>query len=428
MPKINQKLTSGALQFTVFIAILIALLLGGLVLYAQTFLYFKEQSKATIDNIHFSNTGINYLLKQNELNTDTIALNFSEKNNQSIQGHISQWGIFIKAYVKSQHRKKVFIKSALAGGSMDTETTPTLFLQETYNPVSVVGNTKIKGVAYLPSQGIKTGYIGGQSYYGSQLVYGKIEKSELKLPNLEKKYLEQLKLYSENSKPINNDEFVNINSRKKILNSFEKKTIYIYSNRLLNIDDVAISGNVIIKSDTLIRVKKTAQLKDVIIIAPIVEIEDETSGCFQVMARKKILVGKKCSLSYPSALVLLQDNRNINNQSNQKYDNQIFIDKESNIKGCVCYFQTKEILSDFNTQIVLEEKSSIKGQVYCEGSFELKGTVSGSVFTRQFIANQLGSIFVNHIYNGVIENDNIPKIYSGLIYENHTKVVMKWLY
>jgi cytoskeletal protein CcmA (bactofilin family) len=428
MIKINQKLTSGALQFTVFIAILIALLLGGLILYAQTFLYFKEQSKATIDNIHFCNTGINYLLKQNELNTDTIALNFNEKNNQSVHGNLSQWGIFLKAYVKTQHRKKVFVKTALVGSLMDTESTPTLFLQETYNPISLVGNTKIKGIAYLPSQGIKTGYIGGESYYGNQLVYGKIEKSESKLPNLEKKYLEQLKLYNKNSKPINQDEFVNNNTRKKIINSFEKKTKYIYSNRTLNLDGIIISGNIIIKSDTLIRLKKTAQLKDVILIAPIVEIEDETSGCFQVMATKKIFVGKKCNLGYPSALVLLHDKRNTNSQTNQKNDNQIFIDKESAIKGCVCYLQTEDIASDFTTQIVLGEKSSIKGQVYCEGSFELKGTVSGSIFTKQFIANQIGSIFVNHIYNGVIENDHIPRVYSGLIFEDHTKVIMKWLY
>ncbi len=70
----------------------------------------------------------------------------------------------------------------------------------------------------------------------------------------------------------------------------------------------------------------------------------------------------------------------------------------------------------------------LKGQLYCKGNLDLKGTVSGAVYTRQFVANEAGSIFVNHLYNAVIENEHIPKQYGGFIFEKEPKIVLKWMY
>jgi cytoskeletal protein CcmA (bactofilin family) len=425
---LHHKLKSGALQFAVFISVLIALLLGGLLLYAYTFGYFKEQSKATIENIQLTDTAINYLLQQSEISSDTISLDLLENNNQTIQVHVSPWGIFQKVFVKAQHRKKIFIKTAFIGTLSDVEESPTLYLQETYNPLTLVGNTKIKGNAFLPSQGVRSGYIAGESYYGSQLIYGKVEKSGVNLPKLNKNNHEQLLFYISSIKPTNQADFISLESNKKIVNSFKQKTKNVYSTQQIILENIEISGNIIIKSDTLIQVKKTAKLKEAILIAPIIEIEEGTSGAFQAIATNKISVDKNCKLYYPSALVLYQDNQNQNSISINTTDNQVFINSNTQINGSVCYFQTKTFTSDFNTQIVLEEDSRIKGQVYCEGSFALKGTVSGSVYTKQFIANQAGSIFVNHIYNGTIENETISKLFGGILFENQPKTVLKWLY
>lgn len=426
--KINYKLKSGALQFTVFVAVLIALLLSGLMLYAYTFMYMKEQSKGAIENIQFSDTGIDYLLKQPQINTDTVTIDFVKKGNQTIKVHLSQWGVFEKALTISQFRKKKFIKTAIIGSRINSEESPTLFLQETQNPLTIVGNTSIKGIAYLPSQGVKPGYIAGNSYYGSQLIYGSMQKSTPILPKLGKSVIDVLVFYMKDYKPMSQEDYINLETNQRIINSFKAKTKVAYSKGIIILENREITGNIIIKSDTLIRIKKTALLKDLILIAPIIEIEDGTTGNFQAIASKRITVGKECKLNYPSALVLFQDNKNNPNLvSNNTFDNQIFIDFGTIIKGSVCYFQTKE-LADFQAQIVLEKETRIKGQVYCNGNFELRGTVSGSVYTKQFVANQAGSIFVNHIYNGMIENENIPIIFGGIVFENEPKTVMKWLY
>jgi hypothetical protein len=426
--KLSVKLKASALQFTVFISVLIALLLSGLVLYAYTFIYFKEQSKAGIENIQLADVAMQYSLKQSNTNNDTIDLDIVNKENQSVRLHTSQWGIFEKVFVKTQHRKKIFTKTSLVGSSFKSESDPTLFLQETYNPLSLVGKTKIKGIAYLPSQGVKSAYIAGESYYGSQLIYGKTEKSSLTLPKLTGNFKEQIQLYTKEYKPANQKEFITVAVANKIVNSFKKPTKSIFSSSQIILENKQISGNIIIKSEVSIKVKRTSLLKDLILIAPMVEIEDGTTGNFQVIATKKITVGKDCKLLYPSALVLFQDNKNVALLAEEKLENKIFIDSKSRVSGCVCYFQTKEILSDFTTQIILEGESKIKGQVYCEGSFELKGTVSGSIYTKQFTANQSGSVFVNHIYNGTIENENIPTVFGGILFDSRPKIVMKCLY
>ncbi|RTY77500.1 hypothetical protein EKL97_15260 [Flavobacterium sp. LS1P28] len=426
--KLNLKLKSGALQFTVLIAVLIALLLSGLILYAHTFIYMKEQSKGAIENIQLSDTGIEYLLKQYEINTDTLTIDFVKKENQTIKVHLSQWGIFEKAFTISQFREKKFVKTAIIGSLLNSEESPTLFLQETQNPLTVVGNTTIKGNAYLPTQGVKPGYIAGNSYYGSQLIYGTIRKSSPALPKLNKNIIDVLIFYLEEYEPISQENYINLETNSKITVSFKEKTKGAYSKDPIILENQEISGNIMIKSDTLIRIKKTARLKDLILIAPIIEIEQGTIGNFQAIASKRITLGQDCTLNYPSALVLFQDNKNDPNiVSSKPFDNQILIDTGTIIKGSVCFIQTKE-LPDFQTLMVLEKEARIKGQVYCNGNFELKGTVSGSVYTKQFIANQSGSIFLNHIYNGTIENENIPTVFGGIVFEAAPKTIMKWLY
>jgi hypothetical protein len=426
--KLICKIKSGALQFTVFVAVLIALLLAGLILYAYTFIYMKEQSKGAIENIQITDIGIQYLLEQKEINLDTAQIDFFKKENQTIKTCLSQWGIFQKGITITQFRKKKFTKTALIGSLIKSDESPTLFLQETHNGLTVVGNTAIHGNAYLPTQGVNSGYIAGNSYYGSQLIYGTVKKSTAELPKLEKTVLESVQYYLKEYKPGNQGDYINLNSVLKITNSFKTKTKGYYSPDPIVLENKMISGNIIIKSETSITIKKTAILKDLILIAPIIEIEEETIGNFQAIASKKITLGKSCHLNYPTALLLYQDNKNNPNEtSNIPFDNQIFIDSKSIVKGSICYIQTKET-PDFKTQIILEKDARIKGQVYCNGNFEIKGTVSGSVYTKQFVANQSGSIFMNHIYNATIENQNIPMMYGGILLEQEPKTVLQWLY
>ena len=422
-----KKLRSGALQFTVFIGLLIALLLGALVLYAYTFHYMKEQAKGTVAMIQLSNFGIDYLMTEPIMSSDTLLVPLQEEVNKSIQVQLAQWGVFEKAYSKAHFRNKHFIKTAIIGGKFSTDNTPVLYLQETQNALSLVGSTIIKGAVYLPSQGVKTGYIAGNSYYGATLIDGTIEKSKTSLPPLSKNVLASLdELFKMN--PSEQQGMETVNPAKLTVQSFETITKYWVSKNPIVLENVSITGNIIIKSNQQIQVKASAHLKDVILVAPTVIIEEATKGVFQVLASKQITVHKNCELNYPSSLVLYQEELDSSQRNTPNSTiNQIFIDTGTLIRGVVLYYNKKEV-SNFDTAIKIENGVTIKGQVYCNGNIDLQGTVSGILLTKQFLANQAGSIYVNHIYNGRINNDDLPSSYGGLLFEQQPKTIMKWLY
>jgi hypothetical protein len=107
--------------------------------------------------------------------------------------------------------------------------------------------------------------------------------------------------------------------------------------------------------------------------------------------------------------------------------NRIVINDYSTIKGLVM-FRGIEMPNNYKTQISMTEKSIVSGEVYCNQNLELLGTVYGTVYTNNFLANQAGSIYQNHIYNGTILANELPKEFSGLAFRDSKKKVLKWLY
>jgi|688.fasta_scaffold30750_6 hypothetical protein len=425
MKKLHQhKVFSGALQFTIFIGVIIALILAGLVMLQNTHNFFIQQSKASIENIQLANSGITFLKQQNNLIADTTTIDQLSDTNQKIEVQSSQWGIYEKAIVKTTHREKIFYKSALLGTQIENSQRPTLYLQDNFKPLVVVGNAILKGIIFLPSQGVKPGYIAGESYYGKELVQGTTRNSNTKLPELKKNYKEILEGFLQ-FQEFNSNRFLGGNEVLKYKNSFLKPTKVWYSKNEIVLDNNNLLGNIIIKSEQKIVIKKTAILKDIMIIAPIIVIEDDVYGCFQALANKQIKVGKNCKLSYPSALVFIQEKNEI--LDTQKLEAPIYIDKKTEIRGSIVYFKsTKE--NDFKVQIMLNEETLVKGEVYCEGNVELNGKVVGSVYTEQFIVNKAGTTFINHIYNGQIVDDNFPEMFCGLVFKDNQKGVAKWMH
>jgi len=422
---LRHKVRSGALQFTVFISVVIAFILAGAILLAYTHGFFMQQSKATISNIQLADSGIAILLKQASLDNDTISLNLpNSPENQVVKMQLSRWGVFEKAYVVATNRHKRFTKCSLIGSSFKSALRPAVYLQETFNPLAVVGSTKIEGVAYLPEQGLRPGNISGNSYYGTELIYGTIKRSTVKLPELTYDYTQSLLYYLDEYKPKNSENYIALEG--KVENSFANEVKGYYSPDAIILNEVSLWGNLIIRSSSKVTVKKAAFLKDIIIVAPVVELEDGVTGNFQVIANKTIKVGKKCKLSYPSALVIIKK-ESIETPSEDLFYNKIFIGENSIVGGSVCYL-SDQIEKNYKVNILVSPNSFIRGEIYCEGNLELRGTVAGSVYTQQFITNESGTVFLNHLYNAQIISNNLPEVFGGILFKNEQKSIMKWLY
>jgi hypothetical protein len=413
------RLKSGALQFAIYTGAIVALLLLGVILYLHTFKMLRQNSEIGIDNIKAANIGFFKATKENNITSDTIIITDFNDQNQKVKIVNTFWGVFQKTVVLAENKNKKFDKCGLIGSVFSEEQRLSLYLKNNYKPLIVVGNTRIEGNVVIPEQGVQSGYIAGNSYLGDQLIYGNSKISSQDLPKLNNSLLNELDKYDKENKNRLSNYILNTNDKN--VNSFLSKTKVIYDKNSFSVSQEII-GNFIIKSDNTITITATSKLKDVVVMAPEIIIEDDVKGSFQAIAINKIQVGKNVNLSYPSAIVINENKGVLTEEA------QIVIDEFSTIKGIILFKTNKDLSNSFATHLKILENTKILGDVYCEGNFELKGEVWGSVYTHQFVSNTAGTIFINHLYNAKISAKSFPAFYSGLLFENQTKSTMKWLY
>ena len=419
------KLKAGALQLTMFIVVVIALLLAVFIVLLHTHKTFKVQTGFVIETISNVDNGINYALQNKLQLNDTTLINLQDEDYKTLKVHQDFWGVFEKVIAVSNIKNKTFKKIALVGASQPNVNRTALYLEEQNRPLVVVGNTKIQGDVYLPKQGVRTGNISGHSYYGNQLIYGNTKTSQF-LPKLQLETLNQIKNFNKTYRNIDADQFLDLNIKRTYLNSFYKPLQAIYNRETIVLSEVSLTGHILVQSETKIIVDVTSNLKDVVLVAPIIQIKNNVEGVFQAFATKEITVGNNCKLNYPTSLVLEEKvQTNLHEATNHKETPLIKIKKGSKIKGSVIYLGTT---SNYKAQILIDEKTTIIGEVYCNRNLELLGNVYGSVFASGFVANQSGSVYQNHIYNGTIIVNNLVEEYVGLTFKNSKKDVAKWLY
>lgn len=412
------------MQYVIFIAVVIALLIFAFISLSYVQQAFKLKANTYIATIHNTNLAIDYSTK-NRLNyNEQIDLSFSETTNEKTTAIKKSWGTFDIITATATTKNESFTKQALLGGLPDNPYS--LYLQDNNQPLVVVGATRIEGNVQLPKQGIKRGTIAGNSFTGNQMVYGTIGLSTAILPQLKNR--EYLKELCKGSFQPTGTESIALIENSIIKNSFKEKTKNFTSNELIDLRNIQLTGNISIQSNSMIRVHETAELTDVLLIAPKIEILDNVKGTFQAFASKEIIVGKNCRLNYPSGLTIYEKKSpGASFRKTNKEFNKIEIQKGSELRGIISFLsENKE--NNYKPQVLLEESARVIGEIYCEGNFELKGTVTGSVYTKGFIANQFGSVYQNHIYNGKILFDDFPKEYSGLLLNITNQSVAKWLY
>ena len=112
--------------------------------------------------------------------------------------------------------------------------------------------------------------------------------------------------------------------------------------------------------------------------------------------------------------------------SNRTKIHGIKIDNHALVKGPVLFYSDDK-KNGYGTQILIEENAQVIGEVYCTKNLELRGKVSGVVYTDNFIAKQAGSVYSNHLYNAEINSSAISPKYNGLFIGEENKQVAKWV-
>ncbi|QLE02051.1 hypothetical protein HX109_10975 [Galbibacter sp. BG1] len=421
---LNKKVKGGALQFVLFIGVVIAILLLSFIGLTYAHRYFQKRGEFLLKAVEQANNGINYSLHNDIVLGDSVTIAMTEENDLSseIKATKKYWGLYELVSVKSSIHNQEFIKIALVGGWNQKGDRYSLFLKESNRPLVVVENTNIQGQLMLPRDGLRPGNMGGKSFTGSLSPPNKIKPSTSRLPKLSKGIMDKLELWLDGE--FGSElEPAQMNYPLNFKNSFKNKTLLLGSNGQISLDVGTLIGNVVVFSSSKITIGQNMKINDAIVIAPFIEIDKGFKGNLQAFASKELIVEKDVVLEYPSSLALY-------NKGLRYPKASITINEGADVKGGIVYWDDYDEKEQqlFTPQIEIHKGATVNGEIYCSRGLELLGKVKGSITTSYFIVNKFGSVYQNHIYGGQLNVDWRQDNYTGLLFNSEKKKIMKWLY
>ncbi len=416
---------AGSLFYAIVISLIIAITSSALILSAYLtriqFENFEISRQLNLD----ADSGLNLLLSKQSLiglnQQKTIDL-FSKAIDSVILSR-KLWGANEIIISKAVFKNKAVTRIAQAGYYPDSEHLWSLYLADEDKPLALCGSTLIKGNACLPKAGVKRAYIEGESFFGSTLINGEITQSDKTLPKFNKELIEHIEDVFSKKSLTENDSSIRIGNELRgdsLYNSFQNKTLVFISTVPMVISGGVYSGNIAVISNKQITVSSNALLKDVILYAPKINIEKNFRGNMQLFASDTISMDENVTLTYPSVLGLVKDEKSIGSS-------EIILNEKDTISGSVFIYKNDAAVLK-QAGLLVSEKAVIIGQVYSNGYVDLKGTIDGSLMCSKIMLSTASSMYENHLLNAVIDITKLPKYYTGinLTEESKVKRIVKW--
>lgn len=408
-------LKASALYVSIIIALVIAIFSASLISTAY-FYRFEVQKKLRYTRLYTNlNSGMALLLSESYPNGDFVLDLYGEEADSLILQR-EEWGIFdvgtIKAFALKDTLKKTFLIAKYG-----TKDKTAIYLSDEDRPLSVSGNTEIRGDALLPKAGIKQAYVESRPYSGSKLVYGQIGASKRELPPLNKERLKYIERF------LNDSTSLVSGLPDSLINSFFNPSQVIRLHKFSSVINNVLAGRIVVLSDTVVNISASASLKDVLVFAPAIVVADGFKGTCQLFARDSIVTGKQTVFTYPSSMGIIKT-------STSKHQAKIVLGSNSIFSGIL--FSHEEKRSDLQTMISLGKNSKITGEVYVTGFIKIEKpvTIEGKVLCNRFIIQTPTTLYENYLIDITINRDRRSKHYlSSSLFdsEQRTKGILKWL-
>jgi cytoskeletal protein CcmA (bactofilin family) len=415
---------ASALYIVIIIALVIGVICSSLIV-AAYFYKTQYQKKFRYDQLENNlNSGINILLASNDSAYSagkTVSL-FNNDADSVILKQIS-WGVYDIGIAEAFIQKDTLFKSFSIANAIDSTKWAALYLIDEDRPFSLSGKTTIRGDAYIPKAGVQEAYVDNKAYEGDKrLIIGKRHVSDKKLPSPDQNRLNKLEQYFNADTKVKNMlpkvDSVNVSflSPTRVFNF--KKVAQIVQN-------VKLSGNIILVSDTTVTIDNTAVLINTMVFARAIIVKSGFQGNCQLFATDSISVENNCHFDYPSCMgVLLFGSSVISNIE------KISIGESTDFNGIVFSYEKTE--RPIKPLIQLGKNVKIKGQVYSQGNLQLKAEaeVDGSIFTNRFLYKNTFTLFENYLINATLDSKALSPYYltSGLLpVSAKKKKVLQWL-
>lgn len=406
-------LKAGALYLSIITAFLIAVICASLIMIAAHFRagYLKDLRMGKL--YRNMDSAISLVLSGEELDGKQNIDLFGDETD-SVMIESSHWGIFalssIRCFVSSDTLSRAFLT-----GLDTSQDRVAVYLSDEDRPVSVSGNTRITGDVKVPKSGIRSSYSDGKPYTGKKIVYGAISDSKRTLDGLVEKWLSEIEHHLDTDP---NDFPILISGNQNVSFLSPPKA---YHARQSNLSADSLSGQIVLYTDTLIRIGANAHLDNVVIYAKSIIVEDGFSGNAQLFARDSIIVGNGAKFTYPSVLAVMA--------GETTGQSKIQLGKKVQFDGIILTHEQKR--SALQTMISLAEGTVVRGEVYATGLVKLDKQlhVFGKVSCNRFIMQTSSTMYENFLIDITLNRKARSGAYlsSGIFKGNGlNKKILRW--
>lgn len=410
-----KKIQSTAIYYALFLSVIFALLLGGLILYSsfnQNFALQMTVEETLIDN---ANSGIAYgQTHYRELPADTpLELRLFGEGIDSVSISTRIWGAYTILQSSAKHKNKSFTKVALFGAS-NQKKQPTLYLPDNGRPISLCGETRIEGECFLPKSGLKRAYIEGKNYQGDRLIYGISNPSAKQLPALNPSFLTFDKLTNASFEIWDNE-------LDSIIVSFQRQPIHFLADGVMDLDQMVIKGQVYLESRDSVFIRATSEIENAIVKGRIVRIEEGFTGTVQIFATEKIILENNVLLKYPSVLAVYETE--FPTETNVKIE----VGENTQVIGTILLTSSKPNFR-LTPMLSIAKGAEIDGLIYCAGKTEIRGTIKGSLFTQTLFLKTASSAYENHLLDAQLLDQLPSSFIAANLFESTTTLKrIAWL-
>jgi hypothetical protein len=340
--------------------------------------------------------------------------------NDSVLFSKYHWGLYTAASIRAEYNGKTKTRTFFCGAGLSNTLDGCLFLADHNRPLAIGGDTRLSGKAYLPKSSVMAVYVDQRAYSSSTLVNGSIQNSTALLPEPDNRFIKNLQnlaaLCSLDIKKIYNVPYIPDSAEYSFLDSayiiHEKGPVFL-SNKILK-------GHLMIVSDSLIEVRNSSKLENIVLISPVIRFTKGFIGSVQAIATDSLIVENDCRLLYPSSAVILKNEKS-------PPQPQLSIGSDCTFAGLIYAFAKTDDLK--KTYVHVGMGSSITGLIYANGYLNIQASVSGSVLTDYFIFKTPQSLFENQLIDVTIDRNHLPAdfIFPDIYNINNTNRVMQWL-
>lgn len=270
--------------------------------------------------------------------------------------------------------------------------------------LTLAGNTNLQGVLHMPRQGFTFGQMQSVFFSGEKPSTDSIKTSDTEFPLGAEAVRERVAALLSSTTPGKQIEFTD-----SLQNSFKSPfpvTIDAGSGVLTN----CIFHDYVMLTGDELYISSSCELRNVVVVARKVVVEDGVEGSAQIFARDSVLVGEGVALEYPSGIY-----------------SGLYAElaEGSTVDGfMMCGFDGEKNTRQANMKKAVT--STVRGLVYVRGVSQVQGIITGSAFLEESNYYAPYGFYRNIMYDASVLADS-EVVYPVWFDEGAKRKLIAWV-